>query len=186
MLGHIKHESINDRRLQQSCEQFISSGWWLKVTIPLPRSIVSLVLHSCAIWLGMSWLTCVHFGMQHTILYRWYIQINGANWHLWYWAASSDSRELWLCILVAAAWIVTCCECQLWHGMQVPRTVIGQTLQCEISQVIKCQMNELHGFLVSVFAAFQIGFVLKSLWHAWTHLVRDVGGYPMGFVGQLI
>jgi hypothetical protein len=127
-----------------------------------PCQLFLLWLHSYAIWSGVSWLTCVHFGMQHTILYRWYIQINGANWHLWYWAATSDSRELWLCILVAAAWIVTCCECQLWHGMQVPRTVIGQTMQCEISQVFKCPMNELHGFLVSAFAAFQIGFVLKS------------------------
>jgi hypothetical protein len=108
-------------------------------------------------------LTCVCFEMQHTILCRWYIQINGADWHLWYWTASTDSRELWLCILVAAAWIVACCECQLWYGMQVPRTTIGRTMQCEILKLSYAQwMSCTASLLASTFAAFQIGFVLKS------------------------
>uniref|UniRef100_A0A0A8ZW64 Uncharacterized protein n=1 Tax=Arundo donax TaxID=35708 RepID=A0A0A8ZW64_ARUDO len=30
-------------------------------------------------------------------------------------------------------------ECQLGHGMQVPRAMIGQSVHCEVSQVTTAQ-----------------------------------------------
>jgi hypothetical protein len=133
VLGYIKHESVNDRRFQQSCEQFISAGWWLKVTISLLLSIVCPILPSWSALL--MWLSSV---MQHTILRRWHIQIHATDWHIWHWAASIDTRELRLCILVATTWIDAWQEGQLDQWLQEPRTMVGpQSTQSKVPQV-KC------------------------------------------------
>lgn len=52
-----------------------------------------------------SYLTFLHFEMQHTVLRRWHIQINAADWHIWHRTAPTHPGELGLCILVAAPWI---------------------------------------------------------------------------------
>lgn len=61
--------------------------------------------------------------MQYTFLRRWYIQIDGADWHFWHWTTSAHSRELRLCISVAAPWINRWhkqCKTWLWKALPQP------------------------------------------------------------------
>jgi hypothetical protein len=75
-----------------------------------------------------------HFEMQHTVLRWWHIQINAADWYLWYWTTPTHSGELWLCILIATPWIKCVVDwTKLRHGMH-PGQIIGQSMQnCRLS-----------------------------------------------------
>jgi hypothetical protein len=162
MLGHIKHEGFNDRRLQQSCKQFISSGWWLKVTFPLPPSIVPMLLHSYAIQSGVS---STYLCLLWNAAYHSLSMIYPNQWSRL--TSLILSRLHWFERTLA---LYSCCRCLNSCLLWMPTLAWNAGTQNDDwadyavwdSQVITCPMNELHGFLVSTFAAFQIGFVLKS------------------------
>lgn len=96
------------------------------------RSYQSFVLRYFLFLFEVLLLMHLHFLMQHTILCRWHIQIDAADWHIWHRATSIDPRELWLCILVAATWIDVWHDGQFCQWLQEPKNGYWATIYAEL------------------------------------------------------
>ena len=133
VIGYIKHESVNDRRFQQSCKQFISARWWLKVTICLRLTIVCPILPIRSALL--MWLSFLCNAAYHSPSMTYpnpcnrltYLTLSHLHWYGRTQALYSCCHHLNRCVARRPTW-----------SMIEPRMMLGPlSIQTKISQV-KC------------------------------------------------